>query len=644
MTLRRRTEVHPGAATPAGPAQTPAPAPSFGLPGRVSCHGRLAVDRSDFKDILYIHWSILGWAMRVDKAERVKLSDLAHEEIRRRIVSGAFAMGRKLPEGELSELLGMSRSPIREALVQLEREGLVEMPPDRTAHVFAMDRAQIIDLGELREILEREALDLAMARSQPALAEALAAVVRDMGAAIEAGDAQRYRALDQDFHSAIFASCGNGYLRSNYLMLSFRIEALRTWLSLDSELNRISFADHQALASLVRGGDVTGAQALLHKHIGETTANYLARFATSSPAGARAPLRVPLAEMEGFAARVLESTGADSVTVAAVIRALSHASGLGVDSHGYRLLPHYLAGLCRGRLNPRPALRLVAGKGGAGVLDADNAHGAVAAFAAADHAVAFARAHGLGAVAIRNSSHFGAAGAYAMAMADQGMMGLAVCNSDSFVRLHSGAARFHGTNPIAAAAPNEGTRPWLLDMATSAIPFNRVILARALGQHLPRDVAADAEGRFVIDPVAAEMLAPLGGALFGYKGAGLAGLAEILSAALSDAPLSVELPAMISDDMETPRRLGGFVLALDPEAFGGAAVFRAVVTRYIDLVRGSRRAGAEPVMAAGDREWEEEARRRSLGIVLDPDTVANLNAYAAERSLPPLVPTGAEQS
>ena len=584
--------------------------------------------------------TILGAETRPDTTDRIKLSDLAREEIRARIVSGAFPMGRKLRESELAALLGMSKSPIREALVHLEGEGLVEMPPDRTAQVFSMSRDKITELGELRQILEREALDLAIARNRDALAASLDAVVAEMRAALDTGDAERYRQLDRDFHTAIFDCCGNGFLRTTYMMLSFRIQALRNRLSDDADLNRISFADHAGLLATVRAGDAVGARALLHKHIGETTANYVARFADPAPAEAAASFRVAVTEMERFCREALDRVGADAATVAAVVRALSHASGLGVDSHGYRLLPHYLEALRRGRLNPRPAPRLVSENGGAGVLDADNAHGALAAFTAVDHAVALARVHGLGAVAIRNSSHFGAAGAYAMAIADQGMMGLAFCNSDSLVRLHGGAMRFHGTNPIAAAAPSEGERPWLLDMATSSIPFNRVQLARSLGQDLARDVAADAEGRFVTDPMQVEMLAPLGGAQFGYKGAGLAGLAEIFSTAFSDAPLSFELPPMVSDEMETPRRLGAFVLALDPAAFGGAEAFRAVVTRYVAAVRGSRRAGADPVLAAGDREWQEAERRRVRGIALDPDTVLALNEFAAGRSIVPLRPAG----
>ena len=139
-----------------------------------------------------------------------------------------------------------------------------------------------------------------------------------------------------------------------------------------------------------------------------------------------------------------------------------------------------------------------------------------------------ARSSGTGAVAIRASSHFGAAGAYAKAVAEAGMLGFCFCNSDSFVRLQGGAEKFHGTNPIAMAGPaGEGQDPWLFDMATSAIPFNKVQLSRALGIPLPPDTASNGQGVNTTDPDEAAMLAPLGGE-FGYKGAGLA----VVSAAL----------------------------------------------------------------------------------------------------------------
>lgn len=105
---------------------------------------------------------------------------------------------------------------------------------------------------------------------------------------------------------------------------------------------------------------------------------------------------------------------------------------------------------------------------------------------------------------------FRAAGAdddTAAAAAEKGMIGLIMCNTDSFVRLHDGASRFHGTNPISCAIPSPGERPWLLDIATSSVPRNRVVLDQTLGKPLPEGVASDARGEDTTDPGAVDMLA-----------------------------------------------------------------------------------------------------------------------------------------
>jgi LDH2 family malate/lactate/ureidoglycolate dehydrogenase len=348
--------------------------------------------------------------------------------------------------------------------------------------------------------------------------------------------------------------------------------------------------------------------------------------------------RIGCGEIERFSRAALAATGADAETVDAVTRALLHASVLGVDTHGFRLLPHYLACLEQGRINKTPRLRIVHEKGGACVLDADDAHGARASYAAVEKAAELATRHGLGAVAIRSSSHFGAAGAYSSALARRGMVGFAFCNSDALVRLHGGAMGFHGTNPISVAAPTGGD-PWLLDMATSSIPFNNVYLRRALGEPLPGGVASDAAGQPTTDAALAAMLVPLGGEMFGYKGAGLAGISEILSSALGNSPLSIELPRMVGGDLSKPRKLGAFVMALDPDAFSGGDVFREVMTRYLAILRGSAMAPGGRVMAPGDREWAEAARRRELGIVLDRTSFAALSDFAASHGLAPLEET-----
>lgn len=337
--------------------------------------------------------------------------------------------------------------------------------------------------------------------------------------------------------------------------------------------------------------------------------------------------RVSLERLSDFSIRSLVAAGADRVTARDATRVMLHASRMGVDSHGIRLLPHYDAVLRGGRVNGRPKLRRAQMRPGSGLIDADNGHGAVATFSAADFACSLAQDAGIGAVGVQNSSHFGAAGAYALAIAKEGMIGIVTCNSDSFVRLHDGAERFHGTNPISVAAPTGSGHPWFLDMATSAVPYNRVQLYRSTGQPMPDETASDHAGYDTHDPCAVEMLAPLGGA-FGFKGAGLAGVVEVLSAALTGMAFSPEILPMPGPDLSTPRGMGAFVIAIDPDGFIGRAVLLAGMDRYVSALRGSKGRDGAQNLAPGDREWREAADRDRRGVPIDPATEAAFYALA----------------
>lgn len=354
------------------------------------------------------------------------------------------------------------------------------------------------------------------------------------------------------------------------------------------------------------------------------TAGALHRSPTADNAGSA---RAAPESLASFCRQVLAAAGADTATAAATTRAMMHGSLLGIDSHGVRLTGHYVKAIEGGRVNGRPSLAVAQTAPAAAILDGDNGHGALVTFAAMDKACELARTNGIGAVTIRRSSHFGAAGAYALAAAEAGLIGLTVCNSDSFMRLHGGAERFHGTNPIAAAVPLAGGRPWLLDMATSAIPYNRVLLYRSLGLPLPEGVASDGDGIDVSDPHGVEMLAPLGGA-FGHKGAGLAGLVEILSAVLTGMKLSFDIAPMGGPDFTAPRGMGAFVLAVAPEAFIPRPDFDVAMRRYVERLRTSRTAAQGAVLAPGDREWAEAALRQQNGIPVDPVTIEDFTALA----------------
>jgi ureidoglycolate dehydrogenase (NAD+) len=328
--------------------------------------------------------------------------------------------------------------------------------------------------------------------------------------------------------------------------------------------------------------------------------------------------------------QVLTETGASAESAEAATKAMMHASRIGVDSHGARLVAHYAAMLKSGRLNRRPSIVTRRTAGATAVVDGDDGLGHLTGYRAMEAAIEIARDSGIGAVGAIRSSHFGAAGAYAIVAAEQGMVGFATTNGDSIVAPFAAAEAFHGTNPLAFAAPVAGEKPWLFDMATSSIPFNRVLLFRSLHKLLPEAVAADADGASTEDPQAAKMLMPLGGAGFGFKGAGLAGVATLLSAVLTGMTLDHAMIPMIgSEDVQTPRGMGHFFLAIDPERFGGGEVFASGMRRYLEALRSvPPNAEGQAIMAPGDREWRVEAQRLQDGIPIDPETAAFLGLGA----------------
>jgi LDH2 family malate/lactate/ureidoglycolate dehydrogenase len=328
---------------------------------------------------------------------------------------------------------------------------------------------------------------------------------------------------------------------------------------------------------------------------------------------------VSLDELDRFCRAVFVAAGANTATADAATRAMMHGTRHGVDSHGVRLLAHYITALNGGRINGAPDIKKITSFGAIETLDADDAHGALATYTAMDNAIDLASKFGIGAVAIRNTSHFGPAGAYSIEAARKGYIGITFCNSDSFVRLHDGAMRFHGTNPISVGVPVSGDDPWLLDMATSSIPYNRVLLYRSLGQALPNATASDETGVDTTDANAADMLAPLGGE-FGFKGAALAGVAEIFSAVLTGMKLSFDIAPMGGPDFSKPRGMGAFVLAIKPEAFVDRQTYDSGMQRYLQVLRTSPTREDCKVMAPGDREWLVAAQREREGVTVDPAT------------------------
>ena len=304
---------------------------------------------------------------------------------------------------------------------------------------------------------------------------------------------------------------------------------------------------------------------------------------------------------------------------------------MGIDSHGATLLPLYDQQIQDGGATPKPNITIVHERAAVALIDGDSGFGQVPGMMAVEMAAERARQFGIAAVAIRNSNHYGAAGIYALRLAEQGLIGLSTSSVWRAAIVPTGGIEPRlGTNPVAFAAPSARGRPFLLDMATSAAAIGKLKLAQRAEQAIPEGWALTREGKPQLDPALAlldTLLVPLGG----HKGYGLAAMVEVLSSVLSGAALTPlrKTPGKRHD-------VGHFVLALDPAMMRGSrAEFEVDLDRMMEALRATPPADdAHPVLVAGDPEYACEAERLSQGIPLSPKLAAQLRETAERAGAP----------
>jgi LDH2 family malate/lactate/ureidoglycolate dehydrogenase len=314
----------------------------------------------------------------------------------------------------------------------------------------------------------------------------------------------------------------------------------------------------------------------------------------------------------------------------------------GVDSHGVAMLALYDELRREGRLTVAPEVRVVRESPVTALIDGGGGLGHYPSTRAMELAVAKAMAAGIGAVAVRNSNHYGAAGVYALMAVRAGLIGVSTTGVHRPAVVPTFAAEpMFGTNPIAFAAPAGRNSPFCLDMATSTVAIGKLKLAAFAGRVIPEGWAVDDRGRPLTDPHQAlrhRHLTFLGGTpeMSSHKGYGLGAMVEILSTILpgaSYAPLrQSRRPGAARHDV------GHFFLALDPKAFRGEGEFEADLDDMIDALHAARPADpAEPVLVAGDPETRAVAERERDGIPLSPAVLDIVRAVCAGCGAPNLL-------
>ena len=330
-------------------------------------------------------------------------------------------------------------------------------------------------------------------------------------------------------------------------------------------------------------------------------------------------------KISGFLESALKAVKVRDDVIKHVAEGLLSASIRGVDSHGIRLLTHYIAAVEGGRINRNPQYRFERTASATGTFDADHTFGHAAGIEAMRKAMEMAKETGAGMVSVFNSTHCGTSAFFALEAAKNDFIGLAFTHANALLNTPGSTRTFFGLNPIAMAVPCEGEEPFCYDSAPSIITWNKLLQLRQEDIQAPHFSGADTEGSETTNPHEITQLLPIGG----YKGFGLAMMVDILSGLLTGMTVGRDIADMYKTPLTQKRCLGQFYMVISIDAFQPKEVFKKRMKKLMDDVRNEPKEDINtPIMVPGDPEKKTAADRLKNGIPIKEHDLKALNSIS----------------
>jgi len=333
-------------------------------------------------------------------------------------------------------------------------------------------------------------------------------------------------------------------------------------------------------------------------------------------------------EIKDFVVKTLTTVKVSEQHAKDVAEAMAFAHLRGFDTHGIPCLPGYVECLQEYRFNPQAELKFDQLSPWSGTLDADNSLGAVAATRAMNEALRMAEEIGIGAVTVKRSNHFGAAGAYARLALPYDCIAIVAANSAAVTAPFGAAEPYLGTNPLAIAVPAGEEADYLLDMATSEGSRKKIRKALAEGQQIPPGWAIDSDGNPTTDPAKAleGVMLPFGGP----KGSAITLLADLLAGVLSGGNFGREVRSVYSNQ-EQECGTGHFVLVMKIASFMPVDEFKQRMDQQFSAIRTLKpAAGFLAVSYPGDRETRLEKERAEQGVPINEPVLGDMQKLAGQ--------------
>lgn len=198
---------------------------------------------------------------------RPSLHDELVTRLRQAVVEGVLEPGAKIPERELCESLGVSRTPLREALKVLANEGLVVLEPNRGARISQITMEEMEAAFPVIAVLEGLAGELACASATDEEIAVISARHEDMFRYFDAGDRPNYFKANRDIHGALLAAARNPVLERHYAMLSSRVERARLLANVSDTRWSEAVEEHRHIVKALEQRDGERLSALLKAHL-----------------------------------------------------------------------------------------------------------------------------------------------------------------------------------------------------------------------------------------------------------------------------------------------------------------------------------------------------------------------------------------
>ncbi len=329
--------------------------------------------------------------------------------------------------------------------------------------------------------------------------------------------------------------------------------------------------------------------------------------------------------LRDFAAAVYVRAGMRGQDAQLAADSLVQADLWGHQSHGVMRLSWYAARLEAGVCDPAATPELVPDAGAIAVIDGRDAMGQIGAARAAAEAVRRAKQHGIGAVGVRHSNHFGTAMYFTLMAAREGCVGFLSTNASPSMAPWGGRKKLVGNNPWSWAAPAGRHAPMVLDIANTGVARGKIYLARQKGVAIPEGWALTADGRPTTDPAEA-----VGGIILPmaqHKGYAVAVIMDMLSGVLTGSAFG---PGVFGPYQQDHRSgAGHFMIALDIAKFQPLDAFNARMEEMIAGLKAVPLAeGFEEILYPGELEARSDAGNRRSGLALPHDTLTDLEKLA----------------